>query len=268
VVFGDHHSTAHAENEGRKMATTTEQDARNGTVDQHVRERIEVALGSHRSDPPIGDPSIRRPDPLIGNRRADDPPVNGRSRPVSIVIADHRRSSRIGTARALAHHGFEVLSEAGAAGELLTLVFQHRPDVCLLEIDLPGDPIAAIAEIHSELPRTQIAVLTGSRADGDVTRALRAGANGYLLKTMAPDRLSVAISALFREEIVLPRALTGALVAELRKSDGSDTSRVAHARASLLYMPRFARHFLRRRRARMPAPEAWSSARTRMRRYD
>jgi DNA-binding NarL/FixJ family response regulator len=121
--------------------------------------------------------------------------------PVSILLADERTPARAGLRRALEHHGFEVVAEAANVPEALSLAIEHEPQVCLLEVDLPGDAILAVEDLRYELPLT------------------KAGADGYLLKTTAPDRLSAALRALVRGEIVLPRALTAALVVELRKQD-------------------------------------------------
>jgi NarL family two-component system response regulator LiaR len=143
----------------------------------------------------------------------------------TIVIADRRPSSRAATGDALGRHGFETLAHAGSADEAVALSVEHQPQAVLLDVDLPGDPIEAIEEIRQEVPRARIAVLTGSQAEGDVVRTIRAGADGYILKTNAPDRIAAALRALIRGEIVLPRALTSALVAELRKSPGPERSR-------------------------------------------
>jgi DNA-binding NarL/FixJ family response regulator len=143
----------------------------------------------------------------------------------TIVIADRRPASREATDHALRRHGFETLAQAGSADEAVAASLAHQPQAVLLDVDLPGNPIEAIEEIRHELPRARIAVLTGSAAEGDVVRSFRAGADGYILKANAPDRIATALRALMRGEIVLPRALVSALVAEVRKSPGPQSSR-------------------------------------------
>src|ERR1700722_1800046 len=59
---------------------------------------------------------------------------------------------------------------------------EAKPDVCLLDINMPGNGISAAAEITTALPGTAVVMLTVSRHDEDLFDALRAGASGYLLK--------------------------------------------------------------------------------------
>jgi DNA-binding NarL/FixJ family response regulator len=181
----------------------------------------------------------------------------------TILLADNRDAVLAAMRRALEHHGFRVLGCARDSAELVALALQHQPQICLVEVDLPGDGIDAVREIRFELPRTRIAMLTASVAEGDVIRALRAGADGYLLKNVAPDRLVAALAALTRGEIVLPRALTGALVAELRKDPGAVSSRRRRRRGPVLRTRRFLTRYLVRRRAGMAVPVALRSARAR-----
>jgi DNA-binding NarL/FixJ family response regulator len=78
-----------------------------------------------------------------------------------VVVADHHPLSRIGVCHALTVHGFDVI-EAADAEEAVAAAFRHRPRVCLLCVDLPGDGIAAANRISSQLPDTKIAMLTAN----------------------------------------------------------------------------------------------------------
>ena len=66
---------------------------------------------------------------------------------------------------------------------------RHRPDLCLLDIGMPGNGIEAAARIVARLPETAVVMLTVSRDDDDLFEALRVGAAGYLLKDIDPGRL-------------------------------------------------------------------------------
>lgn len=176
-------------------------------IGQKRCERVMIRMMSAAENSINSSDSAVTPDPIEGGR-------------ATIVIADRRPASRAATGRALGLHGFETLAQAGSAEEAVALSVEHQPQAILLDVDLPGDAIEAIEEIRQELPRARIAVLTGSEAEGDVVRTFRAGADGYILKTNAPDRIAAALRALIRGEIVLPRALTSALVAEVRKTPG------------------------------------------------
>lgn len=92
----------------------------------------------------------------------------------------------------------------------------HRPDVALLDIRMPGNGIAAAAEISSQLPATAVVMLTVSQNDDDLFAALRAGAVGYLLKDTDPERLPMALLGVLRGEGALPRTLVARLVEEFR----------------------------------------------------
>lgn len=65
-----------------------------------------------------------------------------------------------------------------------------RPDICLVDVDLPGDGLAAAAELCSSMPETAVVMLTASTDDSDLITALRVGALGYLLKDMNSERLA------------------------------------------------------------------------------
>lgn len=92
----------------------------------------------------------------------------------------------------------------------------ERPDVCLLDINMPGNGIAAAREIRRLLPDVAIVMLTISRDDDDLFDALKAGADGYLLKDVDPRRLPLALQGVLEGEAALPRTLTARLIQEFR----------------------------------------------------
>jgi DNA-binding NarL/FixJ family response regulator len=92
----------------------------------------------------------------------------------------------------------------------------HRPALCLLDITMPGNGIAAAAQIIARVPETAVVMLTVSRNDDDLLEALRAGASGYLLKDTDPARLASALHGVLAGEAVLSPALVGRVIDELR----------------------------------------------------
>lgn len=84
---------------------------------------------------------------------------------------------------------------------------------------MPGNGIRAASQISQELPETAIVMLTASRDDRDLFDALRAGALGYLLKDMDPDRLGSALQGVLSGEASLPRHLMAKVVQEFRGRD-------------------------------------------------
>ena len=81
---------------------------------------------------------------------------------------------------------------------------------------MPGGGVGAAWEISARLPDTKIVMLTVSRDDADLFAALRAGASGYLLKDLDPDRLPDALAAVVAGEGALPGSLVARLVNEFR----------------------------------------------------
>jgi two-component system, NarL family, nitrate/nitrite response regulator NarL len=133
-----------------------------------------------------------------------------------VVIAEDHAPTRSGVRDALEQQSCCVVAEAATAAEALTAAREHRPDVCLLDINMPGSGIVAAAEITHTVPDVAVVMLTASRDDEDLFAALRAGASGYLLKDMDPSRLGPALQGVLAGEAVLPRWLVLKVVDQLR----------------------------------------------------
>jgi DNA-binding NarL/FixJ family response regulator len=131
-------------------------------------------------------------------------------------VADDHPPLRASVRRALEQHGFEVCFEAGNAADSVAAAERERPDVCVLDVHMPGNGIAAAAQIAALLPETAIVMLTVSDSDEDLFDALRAGAQGYLLKDIDPARLPFALEGVLAGEAALPRALVARVLDEFR----------------------------------------------------
>jgi DNA-binding NarL/FixJ family response regulator len=107
------------------------------------------------------------------------------------MIADDHPLLREGVAAVLANHGdMKVVAEAGNGSEAVELFRKHGPDVTLMDLQMPVlSGVDAIREIRSQAPQARIIVLTTYSGDTQAARALRAGASGYLLKSMLRDDL-------------------------------------------------------------------------------
>jgi DNA-binding NarL/FixJ family response regulator len=134
----------------------------------------------------------------------------------TVLVADDHPPTRAGVRLALAGSRFSVCAEVGDAASAIAAALRERPDVCLLDINMPGGGIAAAAEIASQLPDAAIVMLTVSRDDADLFDALRAGASGYLLKDIDPARLPLALEAVLDGEAAMPMGLVSRLVDEFR----------------------------------------------------
>ena len=105
------------------------------------------------------------------------------SAPITVLLADDHARTRALVRTALERTGdFHVCVEAADAAGAVEGAKRERPDVCLLDINMPGNGIAAATQISGALPDTAVVMLTVSRQDEDLFDALRAGASGYLLK--------------------------------------------------------------------------------------
>ena len=131
-------------------------------------------------------------------------------------MADDHPPLRASVKRALEEHGFQVCFEAANAADSVAAAERERPDVCVLDVQMPGNGIAAAAQIAARLPDTAIVMLTVSDSDEDLFAALRAGAQGYLLKDIDPGRLPLALEGVLAGEAALPRALVARVLDEFR----------------------------------------------------
>ena len=139
------------------------------------------------------------------------------SRAIRVLVADDHPPTRAGVRMALEHGGFDVCAEVGDAVSAIEAARRELPQVCLLDIHMPGDGIHAAEEISREFPETAVVMLTVSRTDTDLFDALRAGASGYLLKDIDPARLPLALQGVLEGEAALPRQLVALLIEEFRE---------------------------------------------------
>ncbi|MDQ3964592.1 MAG: response regulator transcription factor [Actinomycetota bacterium] len=136
--------------------------------------------------------------------------------PIRVILADDHPPTRAGVKAALENDGFEVVAEYGDAQGAIEGAAEHEPDVCILDIHMPGGGIAAASRISTSHPNIAVVMLTVSDEDDDLFAALRAGASGYLLKDMSPDRLPIALRGVLAGEAAVPRQLMSRVIGEFR----------------------------------------------------
>ena len=138
--------------------------------------------------------------------------------PIRVLIADDHAPTRADMREALERNGrFTVCAEAADGAAAVEAAVRERPDLCLLDIRMPGSSgIAATREITTRLPGTKVVMLTVSLDDDDLLNALRGGAVGYLLKDIDPDRLPYALNDAMEGGAPIPRRLVARLVSEFR----------------------------------------------------
>lgn len=141
------------------------------------------------------------------------------------VLVDDHALFRKGVAELLQQDGrIHVIGMAASPGEARPLLAEH-PDVIVMDLHMPGhDGAAAIRELRAEGFEVPVVALTVSEAEDDMARALRAGARGYLLKSMEPDEVIEAIARAVRGEVVVAPAMTAKLVRLLEGRGASSGS--------------------------------------------
>lgn len=148
---------------------------------------------------------------------------------VRVVICDDHELFRRGLGMLLASEpGIEVVAEAADGAEAIALAAEHRPDVVLLDVRMPGtDGIAAARAIVAASDAVRVVMLTVSDAEGDLYESVKAGAHGYLLKDVAADDLLAAIRGVGAGQSLLSPPMAAKLLAEF-----NTLARAAEARGS------------------------------------
>ena len=158
--------------------------------------------------------------------------------PIRLLVVDDHSLFRRGLMALLSQDArFTVTCEAGDVGEALRCVQRQRPDLILLDNHLPGVlGVDAIPALREAAPGTRILMLTVSENEADLVAALKAGADGYLLKTVESHHLCEAIVKVMEGESVVSPEMTTKLVSALRaqpatNGDAADAPPVAAATA-------------------------------------
>jgi DNA-binding NarL/FixJ family response regulator len=139
--------------------------------------------------------------------------------PLRVMLVDDHALVRSAIRQALEAPDVTVVGEASSAEEALDMAPRLRPDVLLLDIDLPGlSGIEAVRELAPRLPDTRIIMLTVSTDRRDLLDAVRHGATGYLTKDLTGDALLRAIRGLRRGDLAMSRGHAAAVVEHLARS--------------------------------------------------
>jgi len=139
-------------------------------------------------------------------------------RPIRIVVVDDHTLFRRGITALLSRvAGFEVVGEAADGFDGIKAAAQHRPDVVLLDLNMPGiSGIDALHAILKETPGTHVVMLTVSEEPDDLMACLRAGALGYLLKNIDSDFLVESIRRAAEGDSVMSPEMTSKLLRQVR----------------------------------------------------
>lgn len=136
---------------------------------------------------------------------------------IRVLLVDDHAVLRHGLRLILQSSGdMTVVGEASTAAEGVALAASLRPDVVLMDLQLPDfDGIEATQRVRSVYPEARVLILTVSERKSDLVAALRAGARGYLLKSMESQDVLDAVRRVARGEAALPPRLAAQLLEEL-----------------------------------------------------
>jgi len=165
---------------------------------------------------------------------------------IRILLIDDHTLFRSGVRALLQRQpDFEVVDDAADGIEGFKRAKQHRPDVVLLDLNMPGlSGIETLQLLQQDLPDTAVIMLTVSEDVDELTCALREGACGYLLKNMEADALATMIRRAALGESVIAESMTQRLIAQMRspvraeETPASALSKTSESRDSPALTPR------------------------------
>lgn len=138
-----------------------------------------------------------------------------------ILLVDDHALFRDGVASLLAAWGHEVVGQAADGGQAIELVDKLGPDVVLMDVRMPKvSGLEATAEIKSRHPEVAIVMLTVSEDESDLFRAIKAGAQGYLLKNLEAPQLRSMLEGVARGEPAISPGTAARIIDEFLRSPG------------------------------------------------
>ncbi len=134
---------------------------------------------------------------------------------ISLAVIDDHPLFREGVIRSLTEmDGFSIVGEGSSKEDALRIAAEHRPDILLLDISMPGGGLDAISLILGQIPDQKIVMLTVSEASDDVMAALKSGAKGYVLKGVGSRMLADIIRSIAAGDSYVAPTLSARLISE------------------------------------------------------
>jgi two-component system, NarL family, response regulator len=143
------------------------------------------------------------------------------SDPIRVLIADDHPVVRMGVAFLVSEQPqLHLVAQAASGEEAVRLYGEHRPDVVLMDLRMPGlEGVAAISALRALDPDARIVILTTFDGEEDIYRGLRAGAKAYLLKDSPQQELLDCIHAVARGQKYLPPQVAARLAERMDNSE-------------------------------------------------
>ena len=137
---------------------------------------------------------------------------------IRVAIVDDHPLLREGVSRSLTETGaFEICGEGASAHDPIRLATEARPDIMLVDLSMPGGGLQALQTIRVNQPDMKIVVLTVSEANDDVTAALNAGAQGYVLKGVGSKMLAEILHSVAGGETYVSPAIAARMMMSLKE---------------------------------------------------
>ncbi len=146
---------------------------------------------------------------------ADEATVASRPAP-RVLVAGHDSATLNGIRMALEEEGIVVCGRVASASELIDAVTRLEPDVCLVDVDIPGGGLVAAAEMRAWRSSVAVIMLAPDLNEEDFLKAMAVGAIGYLPKSISAERLPAVVRAVLLGEPAIPRPLVAVLMNRLR----------------------------------------------------
>jgi len=140
-------------------------------------------------------------------------------RELRVLVADDHAPTRDDVRRALEEGGMIVCAEAAHAAHAVQQALETKPDICLLDLRMPGGGVAAAWEIAARVPTTKIVMFTVADDDANLFSALRAGAVGYLVKDFDLGNLPRELRDVADGKAAIPRTLVARMVKQFHAND-------------------------------------------------
>jgi DNA-binding NarL/FixJ family response regulator len=156
---------------------------------------------------------------MLQMRTEDNPSAAERRPPITVALVDDEQLIRVALAQALSSSGLKLVGEAATGEDAIELVVDVRPDVVLMDLQLPGmSGVQAIEQLGLLAPTSPVLVLTRSEQNR-VVEAIIAGARGYILKSAPVEAIISAVKATAAGESVLSSKIAGKLLQRIRELD-------------------------------------------------
>jgi DNA-binding NarL/FixJ family response regulator len=139
---------------------------------------------------------------------------------IRIGIADDHPMLREGVANTLRKRAdFQVVEQGANAEDARDIAQKVRPDVMLMDVNMPGDVFAVVRFISTQLPNVKVLMLTVSESEDDAFLALEAGARGYVLKGVSGPELVMAIRSVAKGETYITPEFANKLLSNSKKHE-------------------------------------------------